>query len=96
MGNKLDLSEKRVVSEARGRALADEYGFRFFETSAKDNVCVEEVRRRGRGGGHKNQPQTQNQAWGWGDRGGGSLGVGIARVWGRARRGIVKSKRNTG
>ncbi|KAG2423550.1 hypothetical protein HXX76_015192 [Chlamydomonas incerta] len=43
VGNKLDLAEKRVVAESRGRALADEYGFRFFETSAKDNVCVEEA-----------------------------------------------------
>ncbi|KAG2427245.1 hypothetical protein HYH02_014649 [Chlamydomonas schloesseri] len=43
VGNKLDLAEKRVVAEARGRALADEYGFRFFETSAKDNVAVEEA-----------------------------------------------------
>ncbi|KAG2484783.1 hypothetical protein HYH03_016436 [Edaphochlamys debaryana] len=44
VGNKLDLGDdKRVVSTARGQALADEFGFRFFETSAKDNVNVEEA-----------------------------------------------------
>ncbi|GIM15586.1 hypothetical protein Vretimale_18322 [Volvox reticuliferus] len=44
VGNKLDLAEeKRVVSTARGQALADEFGFRFYETSAKDNVHVEEA-----------------------------------------------------
>lgn len=44
VGNKLDLEAKRAVSRAEGQALADEFGFRFVETSAKDNTNVEEVR----------------------------------------------------
>jgi hypothetical protein len=35
--------EKRAVPYAKGKALADEYNIRFFETSAKDNLNVEEV-----------------------------------------------------
>jgi Ras-related protein Rab-8A len=35
--------EKRAVAYAKGQALAEEYGMRFFETSAKDNINVEEV-----------------------------------------------------
>jgi Ras-related protein Rab-8A len=35
--------EKRAVPYAKGKALADEYKIRFFETSAKDNINVEEV-----------------------------------------------------
>ena len=33
---------KRVVSFARGKALADEFGLNFFETSAKNNVQVDD------------------------------------------------------
>lgn len=45
VGNKLDMAEdKRAVSYSKGKALADEYGIQFFETSAKDNIHVEEVR----------------------------------------------------
>lgn len=44
VGNKSDMAdEKRAVPYAKGQALADEYKIRFFETSAKDNVNVEEV-----------------------------------------------------
>ncbi|KXZ44809.1 RABE1 protein [Gonium pectorale] len=44
VGNKLDLGEgRRAVSRAEGQALADEFGCRFFETSAKDNVNVDEA-----------------------------------------------------
>ncbi|GFH26104.1 uncharacterized protein HaLaN_24194 [Haematococcus lacustris] len=35
--------EKRAVPYSRGKALADEYRIQFFETSAKENVNVEEV-----------------------------------------------------
>lgn len=35
---------KRVVPYSRGQALADEFGIQFFETSAKSNLKVEEVR----------------------------------------------------
>lgn len=44
VGNKSDMAdEKRAVPYAKGKALADEYNIRFFETSAKDNLNVEEV-----------------------------------------------------
>ncbi|WRX24971.1 Small GTPase - like 10 [Theobroma cacao] len=55
VGNKADMDEsKRVcfflllpcahaVPTSRGQALADEYGIKFFETSAKTNLNVEEV-----------------------------------------------------
>ena len=36
------ISEK-VVETARGRALADEYAIKFFETSAKNNINVVEA-----------------------------------------------------
>nr|GFA05997.1 Ras-related protein RABE1c [Tanacetum cinerariifolium] len=44
VGNKADMDEsKRVVPTAKGQALADEYGIKFFETSANTNLNVEEV-----------------------------------------------------
>eukprot|EP00775_Hariotina_reticulata_P004493 gene4493-4746_t len=44
VGNKSDIAdEKRAVPYSRGQALANEFGMQFYETSAKDNVNVEEV-----------------------------------------------------
>lgn len=43
IGNKSDWSEKRVVSEEQGRALAEELGIKFIETSARVNDHVEEA-----------------------------------------------------
>lgn len=44
VGNKSDMAEeRRAVSYNSGKALADEYGIPFLETSAKDNVNVEQV-----------------------------------------------------
>ncbi|KAL5230089.1 hypothetical protein ABZP36_028865 [Zizania latifolia] len=44
IGNKADMDEsKRAVPSAKGQALADEYGIKFFETSAKTNLNVEQV-----------------------------------------------------
>jgi len=44
IGNKCDVSEeKRVISVARGQALADEFGIPFAETSAKSGVNVTEA-----------------------------------------------------
>ena len=43
IGNKCDLVEKKVVSAERGQKLADEYGIKFLETSAKSNINVEEA-----------------------------------------------------
>ena len=39
-GNKLDLEEKREVSYEEGLQFANEYGFRFYETSAKNDYNV--------------------------------------------------------
>ncbi|EFJ31501.1 rab family GTPase [Selaginella moellendorffii] len=44
VGNKADMDEsKRAVTTAQGQALANEYGIRFFETSAKTGQNVEET-----------------------------------------------------
>lgn len=43
IGNKCDWDEKRAVTLEQGRALADEFGLRFLETSAKANEGVEEA-----------------------------------------------------
>ncbi|KAF8086260.1 hypothetical protein N665_0630s0011 [Sinapis alba] len=44
VGNKADMDEsKRAVPTSKGQALADEYGIKFFETSAKTNQNVEQV-----------------------------------------------------
>ncbi|XVF00493.1 hypothetical protein REPUB_Repub04eG0005700 [Reevesia pubescens] len=44
IGNKADLDEsERVVPRLRGQTLAGEYGIKFFETSSKSNLGVEEV-----------------------------------------------------
>ncbi|KAI4370618.1 hypothetical protein MLD38_018953 [Melastoma candidum] len=37
------IKAKKAVPTSRGQALADEYGIKFFETSAKTNLNVEEV-----------------------------------------------------
>jgi Ras-related protein Rab-8A len=44
VGNKSDMAEeRRAVPYSKGKALADEYKIQFFETSAKENINVEEV-----------------------------------------------------
>ena len=44
VGNKVDVPEgKRVVSEEEGKRLADEYGIQCFQTSAKNNINVQEA-----------------------------------------------------
>lgn len=35
------MTDDKVVSTEEGQALADEYGVKFFETSAKNNINVE-------------------------------------------------------
>lgn len=57
VGNKCDMSDRRAVSYARGKALADEYKLQFFETSAKTNTNVDEVRA-ATGSSHR-----QQQSW---------------------------------
>jgi len=41
VGNKCDMLDDKVVSTEEGQALADEYGIKFYETSAKNNINVE-------------------------------------------------------
>lgn len=41
LGNKCDVNEKRQVSKERGEKLANDYGIKFMETSAKANINVE-------------------------------------------------------
>jgi len=43
LGNKCDMTDKKVIDFERGKALADEYGIRFLETSAKNNIGVDEA-----------------------------------------------------
>jgi len=43
IGNKCDLLDKKVIDSARGKALADEIGIKFMETSAKNSINVEEA-----------------------------------------------------
>jgi Ras-related protein Rab-8A len=43
LGNKCDMVDKKVVDTARGKALADEYNIKFFETSAKNNINIEDA-----------------------------------------------------
>jgi GTPase SAR1 family protein len=43
VGNKCDLVEKRVVSTEAGKEFAASQKLPFFETSAKDGVCVDDA-----------------------------------------------------
>ena len=47
LGNKADSSgslvDKKVVTTEQGQALADKFAMRFFETSAKNSINVEEA-----------------------------------------------------
>jgi hypothetical protein len=43
VGNKCDDPDRRAVVEADGRRLAETMHIPFFETSAKNNIHVEEV-----------------------------------------------------
>ena len=42
IGTKCDM-DKREVSEEEGRELANQYGYQFFETSAKENINIDET-----------------------------------------------------
>lgn len=41
IGNKCDMEDKRLISEERGKKIAEENGIKFFETSAKENINIE-------------------------------------------------------
>ena len=43
VGNKCDLENARVISTEQGQSFADEHDCKFIETSASDNVNVNEV-----------------------------------------------------
>jgi Ras-related protein Rab-8A len=43
IGNKCDLVDKKVVDSSRAKALADEYGIKLLETSAKNSINVDEA-----------------------------------------------------
>ena len=43
IGNKCDLSDRRAISTEDGQRLAKEYGIPFFETSAKQDINVQEA-----------------------------------------------------
>ena len=43
LANKCDLNDKRMVSKEKGEGIARENGIRFFETSAKESINVEEA-----------------------------------------------------
>lgn len=43
VGNKCDNDEKRVITAEQGKALADELGLDYVETSAKSNTNVEQA-----------------------------------------------------
>ena len=43
VGNKIDMENERVVSNEEGEKIADEYGLKFFECSAKTGVNIEQI-----------------------------------------------------
>ncbi|KAE8636261.1 hypothetical protein XENTR_v10002912 [Xenopus tropicalis] len=43
VGNKCDMEDERVISAERGKHLAEQLGFEFFEASAKDNINVKQT-----------------------------------------------------
>ncbi len=43
LGNKCDMSDRRVVSRERGEAIARDHGIRFLETSAKANIHIDKA-----------------------------------------------------
>lgn len=43
VGNKCDLTEKRVISKEEGEKLANQYGISFFETSCKDGINIKDA-----------------------------------------------------
>jgi len=43
IGNKCDWVEKKAITKEQGQELADEFGIKFLETSAKANINVEEA-----------------------------------------------------
>ena len=42
-GNKIDMEEERKVTTEEGKRLAEEFGYPFYETSAKDDININEI-----------------------------------------------------
>ena len=43
IGNKIDLKEEREISEDDGKKIAKEYNMNYYETSAKENIGINEL-----------------------------------------------------
>ena len=43
VGNKIDLEDQRCVSKAEATKIAQEHGMDYFETSARDNINIQEL-----------------------------------------------------
>ena len=43
VGNKCDMENERKVTVEQGKEFADQYGMKFFETSAKDSINVSDA-----------------------------------------------------
>lgn len=43
IGNKCDMVDRKVIDTERGQALAEEYGIKFMETSAKNSINVDKA-----------------------------------------------------
>ncbi|XP_008937855.1 PREDICTED: ras-related protein Rab-3B-like, partial [Merops nubicus] len=43
VGNKCDMEDERIVPVEKGKHLADQLGFDYFEASAKENINVRQV-----------------------------------------------------
>jgi len=43
IGNKCDLENEKAIPKEKGQEIADEYDVKFFETSAKENINVQEA-----------------------------------------------------
>ena len=43
VGNKIDLNNKRIITNEEGKKLAAEYNIKYYETSVKNSIGVEEV-----------------------------------------------------
>merc|ERR1712025_1235893 len=71
IGNKCDMSDDRIITKDRGQELADEYGIKFFETSAKTDMNVEKKISMG-DGGTGNNSNVVNPGRNPGTQGGGN------------------------
>ena len=43
IGNKCDMADNREISKGRGEVVANEYGAQFLETSARNNINIDEA-----------------------------------------------------